>query len=129
MRRTALALFAVLLGLVANVSGSLEARPNPTIREVLLSRESIGEARETNAPISWHFNVDGSFRAVALTGLPSWSARGTWKETPDGYVRIRGVSDHATDRKQRGRVFTRTIAGVEIIERKNDLVWARFAWR
>jgi hypothetical protein len=119
----------VCLGLIAGAFGGLEARPNPTIREILLSRESIGEARDLNSPITWRFRSDGSFSAVALSGVPSWSARGTSKETPQGYVRLRGVSDHATDRKQRGLVFTRTISGVEIIERKNGLVWVRFVWR
>lgn len=129
MRRSALALLAVCLGLIASLFGELEARPTPTIREILLSHESIGEARDMDAPITWRFSADGSFSAVALSGVPSWSARGTWKETPEGYVRLRGVSDHATDRKQRGMVFTRNISGVVIVERKKDFVWARFAWR
>ena len=127
MRRVPLAVVALFLGLVACIG--VGAGSKASIREILLSHDNVGETRELSSPISWHFDKDGSFSAVAQTGVPSWSARGTWKEVEGGRVRLRGVSDHASDPKQKGVVFTRTLVAIEIVERRKHTVWAHFTWR
>ena len=102
---------------------------HPAIREVLLSSQSVGEASTLlAAPVSWHFDRDGSFAATALTGRPSWSATGTWKETPDGHIALNGVTEHDFDAKQRGLPFKKMIVGVEVIERSQPMIWVRFAY-
>ena len=99
------------------------------IREVLLNSQSVGETSTLLAsPVSWHFDRDGSFAATALTGRPSWSVTGTWKETPDGHISLDGVTDHHFDAKQRGLSFKTIIVGVEVIERSQPMIWVRFAY-
>ena len=118
----------LLLALISFSTGSAETKKKSTIREILLSSKSVGEDRKEAAPISWHFDKNGSFEAVALTGLPSWSARGTWKETPESQILLDGITDHVTDTRQKGLTFRRVIVGVEVVERREDRIWVRFSY-
>ena len=128
MNRQVWAVTVLFLALIAFSACSAETKRKSTIREILLSSKSVGEDRKGAPPISWHFNKNGSLGAAALTGRASWSARGTWKETPEGQILFDGITDHAFDIRQKGLALRRTIIGVEVVERREDFIWVRFAY-
>lgn len=129
MNRSLLAVCAIV---ISGVVGALPCRAadeeKPSLREVLLSSKSVYENCTHAPPISWRFDKKGSFEATALTGRASWSANGTWKETPEGHISLDGVTDHAFDVRQKGLAFKKIIVGVQVIERKENMIWVRFAY-